>query len=157
MNPSEEKLYSVIQQTYLPAHWDCCESNGQLVTPQEITGLPPWFAPRVCGWSGKPCSWKKTENWGRIQVLFCSAEIALAAVWMLRQSSEILEGSSWKGSGAHSLVIRRLFFNFSFFNSEGSSGFIHVAVSHTSFSRSLEMCVTCNMFVLYLCLGFFFS
>lgn len=34
---------------------------------------------------------------------------------------------------------------------------LSVPVSHTSFGRSLEMYVTCNMFILCLCLGVFHS
>lgn len=122
---------------------DRCVSNAQLVTPQEITGFIPLMCPS--------CLWLIRET-RKDPGLFCSAGTVLAAVGMLDQSSELLEGSRWKGSGAQGVVIWRLILIV----------LIHrevldfsVPVSHMSFSRSLEMYVTCNMFILFLCLGVF--
>lgn len=76
---------------------DCCVSNAQLITPQEITGLPPWCAPPVCGWSGKPCSWKKTEAESR----FSSA--LLEQSWLLFECfSRVL--SYWRAVGEKAVV-----------------------------------------------------
>lgn len=98
---------------------------------------PHWFIPLIC----PSCLWLiresllLEENWGRIQILFCSAGTALAAVWMLHQSS------NWR---LFLIVpIPREVLDLS------------VTRSCTSFSRSLEMCVTCSMFILHLCWRFF--
>lgn len=144
MNPSDENLYSMIQQTYLPAHWQIpVPSQGLprklLVCPLDLPllAVPDQGNPALGG--------KLRQNPGSLLLCWNSPGCCLNAsseFWAVGEKAVV-----------HSLVIWRLFL-IVLIHSE----VLDFSVTCSCVSRVLWQVtrnVTCNMFILCLCWGFF--